>query len=186
MRLSSNQIEAIKQEAECCSGARAWLFGSHAGAQQRGFSLVELIMTMIIVGILAAVAAPRFFDANVFQSRGFADQVQATLRYAQKVAIAQRRNVCATFTLGPPSTITLRIASLSGAASACDTNLTTLEGVTPYVLTAPAGITFTALPVAFSFDALGHPTPGALPQINIIGAANGITIEAETGYVHSP
>jgi len=151
-----------------------------------GYTLVELITVMIIVGIMAVFVAPRFFDANVFKSRGFADQVQATLRYAQKTAIAQHRNVCVTFTLPAPSTITLRIASLSGAASACDTDLTTLTGVTPYVLTAPAGIVFTALPANFNFDALGRPNPNALQILNIVGATNPITVEAETGYVHSP
>jgi MSHA pilin protein MshC len=154
---------------------------------QRGFTLVELIMVMVIVGILAAVAAPRFFDANVFQSRGFADQVQASLRYAQKEAIAQRRNVCVTFAMPAPpalNSITLRIASLSGAASACDTNLTAPTGGA-YVIYAPPGIAFGALPTAFNFDALGAPT-NAPQTINITGASNGITIEAGTGYVHSP
>ena len=153
--------------------------------EMTGFTLVELVMTLVIAGILAAVVAPRFFDANIFKSRGFADQVQASLRYAQKEAIAQHRNVCVTFTLPAPSTITLRIASLSGAASPCDSNLTSPTGG-PYVITAPAGIVFAALPTAFSFDALGRPNPSALPPINITGATNGITIEPETGYVHSP
>jgi MSHA pilin protein MshC len=77
---------------------------------QRGFTLVELIMTMVIVGILAAVVAPRFFDNNVFQSRGFADELQASLRYAQKVAVAQRRVVCMAFDIvSVPNTLALTI-----------------------------------------------------------------------------
>lgn len=155
-----------------------------------GFTIVELIMIMIIVGILAAVAAPRFFNTNVFQSRGFADQVLATLRYAQKTAIAQHRNVCVTYTLAAPSTVTLMIDSDTPPDGACNPapagNLQSPTGNASYVITAPAGIAFAALPTAFSFDALGRPNPNALPPLNIVGATNPITIEAETGYVHSP
>jgi len=141
-----------------------------------GFTLVELIMVMVIVGILAIAVVPRFFDANVFKSRGFADQVQASLRYAQKEAIAQHRYVCAAFT---SNSITLSI----GATAACGTPLLSPTGG-PYVITAPAGIAFAAVPTAFSFNALGQPTLNAKQTISITGATNGITIEAETGYVH--
>jgi MSHA pilin protein MshC len=154
--------------------------------EMTGFTLIELIMVMVIVGILAIFVAPRFFDKNVFQSRGFADEVQASLRYAQKVAIAQRRNACVAFTLPAPSTVTLRIASLAGAGSPCDTDLISLTGDPAYVIIAPAGIAFAALPTDFNFDALGRPNPSALPTITIVDASNSITIEAETGYVHSP
>lgn len=146
--------------------------------EMTGFTLIELVMTMVIVGILAAVVAPRFFDNNVFQSRGFADQVQATLRYAQKLAIAQHRFACAAFT---NNSITLTI----GPTAACGTPLLSPTGEANYVITAPAGITFAAIPTDFSFNALGTPT-NAPQTINIIGASDGITIEAETGYVHSP
>ena len=90
----------------------------------RGFTIVELIMVMIIVGILAAVAASRFFDNTSFQSRGFADQVQATLRFAQKEAIAQHRFVCVAFTT---NSITLTINT---TATCPGGNLASLSGST--------------------------------------------------------
>lgn len=138
-------------------------------------------MVMVIVGILATFVAPRFFDADIFRSRGFADQVQASLRYAQKVAIAQRRNVCASFTV---NSVTLTIASAAGAASPCDPPLQSPTGEASYVINAPANTTFAAVPAAFSFDALGKPSAGQV--INVTGVTNAITIQAETGYVHSP
>lgn len=139
-------------------------------------------MTMIIVGVIAAVAVPRFFDSNIFQSRGFADQVQAALRYAQKAAIAQRRNVCVAMA---PGDITLTIASTSGTASACDTGLVSPTGETPYKISSPsASITLSYSSANFGFDALGR--TAAQQTITIGGATNPIVVEAETGYVHSP
>ena len=62
----------------------------HAGGA--GFSLVELVTTLIVVGILAAFAVPRFVGRTGFESRGFYDQAQGIVRYAQKIAIAQRQS----------------------------------------------------------------------------------------------
>jgi len=158
---------------------------------QRGFTLVELIMVMVIVGILAVFVAPRFFEANVFKSRGFADQVQATLRYAQKEAIAQHRNVCVATA---SSSISLTIANSSGATAPCGPNLVLPAGGNS--ISAPsAAITLTlspATPTTFIFDALGKPwdaagaTPSAQKSITISGVTNPVYVEAETGYVHSP
>ena len=58
-----------------------------------GFTLVEMIAVMVVVGVLAAVAVPRFMGKAGFESRGFFDQTLAVIRYAQKIAIAQRRLV---------------------------------------------------------------------------------------------
>ena len=186
MSLITRQSEATKQGDgnSFGAGARGCLPGLR---NQRGFTLVELVMVMIIAGILAVFAAPRFFDADIFKSRGFADQVQASLRYAQKVAIAQRRNVCVAMTAGG---ITLNIASASGAASACDTNLISPAGEPSYKINTPSASITLSPAQTFIFNALGKPfdTLGnpsvARKNITISGAVSPIIVEAETGYVH--
>src|SRR5438309_10937419 len=69
-------------------------------ARRRGFTLPELVMTIVVVGILAVVAAPRFVSWKGFASRGFYDEAQAVVRFAQKTAVAWRRSifVCVTAT----------------------------------------------------------------------------------------
>lgn len=147
------------------------------GKRNQGFSQVELISVLVIAAILAAVALPRFFGRSVFESKGFSDQVLATLRYGQKVAIAQRRFVCAVFT---SNSVTLT----TGLTATCGTALVAPTGELTYSITAPAGVGFAAVPTSFSFDALGRASIAQV--ISVTDAANNIVVERETGYVHSP
>lgn len=133
--------------------------------KQCGFTLVELVMTLVIIGIIAALVAPRFFNTSEFQSHGTADQVKAALRYGQKAAIAQRRNVSVTIT--------------SASASNCGTALVAGNvscAISNSVAVAPP------LPQTVTFNALGQPAPNVASSFTV-GTTN-IIIEAETGYVH--
>ncbi|MDD5058401.1 MAG: type II secretion system protein [Sideroxydans sp.] len=178
MRLSAAQVEAIKQEAEYCFGARddVRLFGSRM-KKQRGFTLTELITVMVIIGIISVAAIPKFFDRNVFDSRGFRDQVLSTLRFAQKMAIAQRRFICVAFA---PDSVTLTYdATEPGPAHTAATCPGTAL-VPPYKISAPtADVTISGYS-DFYFSALG--APSAARTITVGGYT--ITVEAETGYVH--
>lgn len=90
-----------------------------ARSTDRGFTMVELIIVMILVGILAAYAVPKFAAMTSLSQDAWRDQVKSALRYAQKAAVSHRRLVCVDISA---STITLQIASVNGATS-CNTPL---------------------------------------------------------------
>ncbi len=148
--------------------------------------MIELVVTLMIIGILGVAAISRFSGTADFDNRGFHDETLAALRYAQKAAVAQRRNVCVTFT---SATVTLRIASDADSLAACSTlQLASPTGESLFVVTGRSRASFSALPVNFQFDALGRPFRSAdltaLAQtIQVAGLAQSIRVEEETGYV---
>ncbi len=144
-----------------------------------GFTLVELVMIMVILGIISITVLPKFWNNSTFYSHGFSKQLLATLRYAQKTAIAQHRLVCVNLAATTPATVTLNIASLNTDTS-CSIALN-LPGSSSNVLTAPSGITLTPA-TTVNFDALGRPSTSA--SISVPGVSDTIIIEVETGYVH--
>lgn len=151
------------------------LFHPNLSPRSAGFTLIELVVVLMLVGILGAIAAPRFFDRSVFNNRGFEDQVLVSLRYAQKAAIAQHRFVCVTFNLNG-------LTLTTGATSACGNSLASPDGQSSYVVNSAA--VFSSTPGMFSFDALGRPSFATTLQINISGFATPICVARETGYVY--
>ncbi len=131
---------------------------------------------MVIAGILAAVAVPRLVGHNSFDSRGFADQLAATARFAQKLAIAQRRDVFVQ--------LTSNNAKLCYDA-ACAGLAPGPGGETPYTVTAPNSVAIASPVAALGFDAGGRPNIAAQLDIQVNGAgAYHVWVEQETGYVH--
>ncbi|OON59147.1 hypothetical protein B0920_24835 [Massilia sp. KIM] len=68
--------------------------------RQHGFTFVELITVIILIGVLAAIGVPRLMGENTTAATVFGDQVTSALRQAQKTAVARRRVVCATLEAG--------------------------------------------------------------------------------------
>ena len=134
-------------------------------------------MVIVLVGVLAVFAAPRMIDTMAFNARGFHDETLAFLRYGQKTAIAQRHTVCLTFTL---TSATLRVDN-DGSAG-CEANLAGPRGDLPGTITARSGVSYSSVPAALSFDALGQPSVAQTIQVQGVGRS--ITVEAGTGYIH--
>jgi MSHA pilin protein MshC len=60
--------------------------------QQRGFTLIELISVMVLVGILSAVAFSRFADSSIYSQSLFISKIQSYLSLAQQLASAHQDN----------------------------------------------------------------------------------------------
>lgn len=148
--------------------------------RQRGFTLVELIVTMLVVGILAIAIVPRMTLLRGFDEVGYRDRVRATLEYARKSAVAQRRNVRVTIAA---SAVSVDVQQLTpegtggGAWAALN-----LAGSGTNAFAPPAGTTLTPANDTLIFDALGR--PDAAKAYVVSGGAGTITVEAESGYVH--
>ena len=152
-------------------------------ARSGGFTLVELVVTMVIVGIMAAFVVPRFIDRNTFDSRGFTDQTVAAFQFARQQAIAQRRNVCVTIAADHSLAIN-QSAAFNGA---CNQNLINPATGVAYALPPPPnGVAFggPVFPYVLTFNANGEPNAGVALTVNGDIPAPVITVEAVTGYVH--
>ena len=146
-------------------------------AVSRGFTLAELVMVLVIVSVLAVAAMPALFSRLTFDTRRFADQVRAAIQYAQKVAVAQRRNVCVTVTA---SSLTLTQATVAGAGEVCTAAVFDVSTGSGFVLNTPSSVSLGAVTIAF--DALGQTASAA--TVTVTGDQSiPIDVEAVTGYV---
>lgn len=137
-----------------------------------GFTLTELVVVIVIATILSAFAVSRI-NTRSFDTEGFANRVAAMVRYAQKLAIGQRRTVVVVTTAGN--------VRLCYTDAGCASAVHEPPGTDPFSYNAPSGVSLSATTI--SFNALGR--PGAAATITVTGdVARTITIEAETGYVH--
>jgi MSHA pilin protein MshB len=68
---------------------------------QRGFSLIELIMVIVILGILAAVAVPRFIDMSGSASQAARDAVKGSLNSSVQIVRSRWLAKGATGTVTP-------------------------------------------------------------------------------------
>jgi len=164
----------------------------HAPLQTRaaaGFTLTEMVVIMVIIGVLAVFMLPKLTGIGVVQQRADYDKVTFALQYARKGAIARRRYVCVavsasavTLTIDPnppESTATpfggtcpfATALPLPAPDSACSgTNQTCVKTIT---LSSSAG--------TFQFDPLGRASTAA--TITVSGFPS-MKVESETGLVH--
>lgn len=146
---------------------------------QRGFTLVELVVVIVLLGILSFAAFSRMPDRAQMNAQGFGEQVAATLRFAQRAAVAQRRPIYVNVDAGA------RSVSVCLAATVPCASPLAAPGGGDLAVTGPTGLTLASANPQIAFDALGQPTPVAGAQVIVSGGGSTVTIVVEggSGYV---
>lgn len=157
-----------------------------------GFTTIELVTVTLIVGIMAYVALPRLDLLRGFDEEGYRDTVRASLQFARKAAVAQRRYVCAV--INAAGDITFTVESLepenAGHSATCPyarqlglPATDTVCGGATNMICHPAGVSLTPA-ATLQFDPLGRATLGA-GTYTISGGGNPtVTVVGETGHVY--
>jgi MSHA pilin protein MshC len=127
----------------------------------RGFTLVELIMVVVLVGILAVSVVPKFTDTSGFSLAGGAAMAAADIRYTQELAMGTHSSKTVVFTT-------------NNTYYTVDSQTVNL----PSKVSISSGATFT-------FNSLGEPTSGGGSSVTLSAGAETktITVDSHTGRV---
>ena len=157
----------------------------HRWPRQRGFTMTELIIIMVLVGVLAVSVMPKLQATIALRDDSWRDGLVTAMRYAQKTAVSHRRLVCVSVA---DTSVTLTIASANPATS-CDQNVTGPTGAAAFatadnsaMLTAvsPAGVLYFQPDGRVTSDGAGAT---ASTRIISLTGTSSIAVRGETGHV---
>lgn len=141
-----------------------------------GFTLVELTLTLIIVGLVAAIGVPRYANALTrYKADAAAHRVVADIQHAQAHAKANSANTTLWFRV---NTDRVSIPSMPSLDNPSETYLTKLDDE-PYRTNLTAA--------AFDgdeyliFDGYGRPDSGGSLTLRCGGNQRVITVDLDTG-----
>ncbi len=169
-------------------------------AYRNGFTLIELVMVLVLIGILAVFVAPRLPNITASHAISFSDKLRADIRYAQNLAMTRNRRTRVTLT-----NTSYAITQDSSAASNCGSFAAVGDPASGGNLSVAldtgsfAGITLTVPAMTcLEYDSLGRPynctlfpvscsttLSGIIVPINANAVAVGsVTVSSQTGAVN--
>jgi MSHA pilin protein MshC len=146
-------------------------------AMRAGFTFAELLVVVLIMGIMTAVAVPKFFDSLVFyRIESAARRVKADLDLARQTARLKSSTQSITFT-GATYSASAAVADLDHPVESYVVELS----AAPYQITNVSADFAGASTIAF--DGYGTPSAGGTVTLVAPNHRCDVTVDAETGLV---
>ncbi len=165
--------------------------GPAAPAGWKGFTLIELVIILTLIGILALFVAPRMLDVTATKAEAFADKLRADIRTARNLAMAENRRyrVYVNTTPAPASGYAVVNDANADGWGTTGANELALDpagnGSLSVALNAGdyAGITV-APNTVIEFDSLGRPALGGGTVLTVSPGGGTVTVTDKTGAVN--
>jgi MSHA pilin protein MshC len=152
------------------------------GSASRGFTLIELVMVITVVGVIAAYAMVNNMSAGAYTLRSQAETLAANMRHAQVMATTRGRSLRISLTAGTNGAYSVSCVTAS-ASSPCDSSP---------VLDPATGQSFSVVvqksvaiagPATLDFDSFGKPSAAATYTLTYGGSTFTVSVAALTGYI---
>jgi MSHA pilin protein MshC len=164
--------------------------GRLARSTASGFTLTEIVVVMVIIGVLAVLMLPKLTGIGVVQQRADYDKLTSAVQFARKSAIARRRYACVA--------ISANAVTLTVDGNPPESTATPFGGTCPFATTLPLPtpdkdcngstnqtcvktISLSSSAASFQFDPLGRASTTV--TITVTGFPS-VKVESETGLVH--
>lgn len=160
--------------------------------RQRGFTLVELVIVVIILAIISGAVGTMFLDRDEYDQRFYYDDLLTALRYAQKLAVATACDTGVDFTT-TGYVVYRRASCTSGNLDQVVTHpgKDPNSGVQNYNYqntNLPSGLVVSSTVDPVVFDSLGRArtSAGVTSNATVTVGTRTITVIGETGLVYNP
>src|SRR5262249_13116259 len=110
-----------------------------AVAGQRGVTLIELVAVIVILGVVGAMVLPRWFDNQVFEERGYVEDLAGAIRHSQRIALASGCEVQFTVSVSGYAAMQRPVLSTCNSVGAWTQPVPRQAG-TPVIATAPTSV----------------------------------------------
>jgi prepilin-type N-terminal cleavage/methylation domain-containing protein len=151
------------------------------GVNRRAFTLVELVVVVLLMGIFAAVATPKF-NAALSRSRVEAacQRIKADLAWARQTALTKSAAQAVEFFISPAKYTVTGVADLDRSTAAYSI---ALDDTTYRTSVVSATLGSDAI---VQFDRYGQPDSGGTITLRSGGVTRTVTIDAATGVASTP